>query len=962
MITRFAALVLAVLMVAGLAIGQSPLQKVRLWDTNLSHNLTLTWNENDTAARTLNFLVAGATRSLTISEDSYIDQDVRIAATPTWASAILNKATGDQVLQFSLAGTAKWTAGLDDSDSDNWKLANASALGTAMSNSFAFGETLYYGHGLDNIHGVLLSDFATDATYIAGGIGSADGQFDYPRQIAYDGKYLYIADDINNRAQMFLASTGAFVGKTAAGDIARPWGCAFWNGSLYVTRSSGAGNKVVEFDAETLVLKTSWGAAGAGDTQFNGPRSLTTDGAYLYICDTGNTRVKKHTLAGAYVAQVGSAGTGNGEFGGGTGPVGIATDGTYLYVTDYGNQRVQIFLCSDLSYFAQVAMQNLPTIGPGSPTAVTLNGTYFYVNCVNSLPHAAYIEKYDIATRTFQATFEGAGNSDQSYGSIILKAPISHGDLLVVHEDGSYFDIYPKTRFFNDIRLFEGNVPTGDYVGFRAPADVTSSFHFTLPAAPNTVKSSLYAAAGAVLSFGQNVDSDASPSFVRATLTQATGTSPFAITSTTVNTNLNADLWDGLHVPALDNGKFLTNNGTTFSWAAAVGAPASAKYIVQEATVDLSAEQSLGALATGIIKNTTTAGVGVLSIASGADLPAHSHAFAGLTDVPADYVGAGGKVVKVKADASGLEFVAGGAGVTNFTDLGDVPANYAGQAGLYAKVKATEDGLEFAAAAGAAVSTTTITATGATNWTKVAGARWCLVRIWGAGGSGARAVNGNAGGGGGGGGYIEKIFAYADLTDTVSVTIGAGGAAVTVDDTVGNAGGNTTFGAYLTAYGGGGGSHATTLFGGGGGGGAASVGAVGSGTAGGTGGGPAGGWYTASTGATRNSSFGGGSGGAAGPIAAGDSAWGGGGGGGGTATTGNGPGGSSLYGGGGGGGGSDTGTPSAGGASVFGGAGGAGAKDGAAATAGTQPGGGGGGSEAADSGKGGDGKAVIISF
>jgi hypothetical protein len=47
------------------------------------------------------------------------------------------------------------------------------------------------------------------------------------------------------------------------------------------------------------------------------------------------------------------------------------------------------------------------------------------------------------------------------------------------------------------------------------------------------------------------------------------------------------------------------------------GAPTAAKYIVQEAHADLSAEQSLGALATGIVKNTTTAAVGVLSIATG---------------------------------------------------------------------------------------------------------------------------------------------------------------------------------------------------------------------------------------------------------------------------------------------------------------------------------------------------------
>jgi hypothetical protein len=46
------------------------------------------------------------------------------------------------------------------------------------------------------------------------------------------------------------------------------------------------------------------------------------------------------------------------------------------------------------------------------------------------------------------------------------------------------------------------------------------------------------------------------------------------------------------------------------------GAPVGAKYIVQEVDPTLTAEQSLGVLATGILKNTVTAGVGVLSKAT----------------------------------------------------------------------------------------------------------------------------------------------------------------------------------------------------------------------------------------------------------------------------------------------------------------------------------------------------------
>jgi hypothetical protein len=48
--------------------------------------------------------------------------------------------------------------------------------------------------------------------------------------------------------------------------------------------------------------------------------------------------------------------------------------------------------------------------------------------------------------------------------------------------------------------------------------------------------------------------------------------------------------------------------------ATLVAAPAAAKYIVQTSDTELSAEQALGALATGIVKNTTT--TGVLSIAT----------------------------------------------------------------------------------------------------------------------------------------------------------------------------------------------------------------------------------------------------------------------------------------------------------------------------------------------------------
>jgi len=264
----------------------------------------------------------------------------------------------------------------------------------------------------------------------------------------------------------------------------------------------------------------------------------------------------------------------------------------------------------------------------------------------------------------------------------------------------------------------------------------------------------------------------------------------------------------------------------------------------------------------------------------------------------------------------------------------------------------------------------TITATGATNWNKPAGRTWCLVRLWGGGGSGGKTATNNGGGGGGGGAYTECKFLISALSDPVSVTVGAGGAAQTTASTKGNVGGNITFGAYLTAYGGGaGGKQGSDLGGGGGGGGGAlSIGADGLLDVGGVGGRPMPGTSSADA-AGGDANFGGGGGGSGvgttNGLKGGDVAWGGGGGGSGVYTGEakvGGTGGNSILGGGGGGGGVGTGTGGAGGVSNGGGNGGAGATADDAGEAGTQPGGGGGGTEAGTSGAGGDGMAQIISW
>ena len=72
----------------------------------------------------------------------------------------------------------------------------------------------------------------------------------------------------------------------------------------------------------------------------------------------------------------------------------------------------------------------------------------------------------------------------------------------------------------------------------------------------------------------------------------------------------------------VDNGSFTLTLGASVTLST-TPAPANAKYIVQQSDGTLTNEQALGSLSTGLLKNTTT--TGVLSIATGADLPSHVH-------------------------------------------------------------------------------------------------------------------------------------------------------------------------------------------------------------------------------------------------------------------------------------------------------------------------------------------------
>jgi hypothetical protein len=105
----------------------------------------------------------------------------------------------------------------------------------------------------------------------------------------------------------------------------------------------------------------------------------------------------------------------------------------------------------------------------------------------------------------------------------------------------------------------------------------------------------------------------------------------------------------------------------------------------------------------------------------------------------------------------------------------------------------------------------TFTAGQSGNWTVPAGITSVTVTMWGGGGSGRAGKNGSTNGSGGGGGGVVYNYALAVTpAQSIAYSVGSGGAAVNPAGdspfyTVGNNGGDTSFGS-LVAYGGSGGT------------------------------------------------------------------------------------------------------------------------------------------------------------
>lgn len=98
-------------------------------------------------------------------------------------------------------------------------------------------------------------------------------------------------------------------------------------------------NKVVELNEKGEYIREV-GTAGTGNGQFNEPKAITVDSKNdPWIVDSGNHRVEELNEKGEYLTQFGAKGTGAGEFEG-VGGITVSSK-RVIYLTDTADNRVE---------------------------------------------------------------------------------------------------------------------------------------------------------------------------------------------------------------------------------------------------------------------------------------------------------------------------------------------------------------------------------------------------------------------------------------------------------------------------------------------------------------------------------------------------------------------------------------------------------------------------------------------
>jgi PKD repeat protein len=349
----------------------------------------------------------------------------------------------------------------------------------------------YWGSDYGNNRVQIFNSSGTHLATIGGGAcGTGNTQLCWPRRLAIFGNQLYIADAANHRVQIFNISDPvsptyqATLGQTGAHGSSnnrfhRPQGVAVDMNYIYVADTLN--HRVQIFNRTTLAyVATIGGSFGAGNNQLKYPTDVAVDAAgNIYVADFHNKRVQQYNSSRVYQRTYGTTGVSylaaNDRF---YHPEGVAVgpDGSIYIAEGHGMRLVKL----DAAGVPQWAVGEAGQPG-GDQTrfsyltdvAVSPQGYIFTTESWGNVPwswanHRVKIYRPDGA---FVGSFGGYGS-----GNYQFIAPygitIDHtGKVYIADRDNHRVQIYSDQLAYL-ATLGQTGVPGSDNAHFNAPFDV----------------------------------------------------------------------------------------------------------------------------------------------------------------------------------------------------------------------------------------------------------------------------------------------------------------------------------------------------------------------------------------------------------------------------------------------------------------------------------------------------------
>ena len=237
-----------------------------------------------------------------------------------------------------------------------------SGLDSPYGIAFAENGDLYVlDHGSDRI-----TVWNSDGKFIKewGKYGTADGQFNNPRDLAIGGGKIYVVEQSNHRVQVFDMN-GTFLRKwgsngTANGQLRAPQSISLsMNGNQVneVFVSEWDNNRVQVFDENGTYLRTiGSGSYGGGDDQFGYASGVHVDGNLLFASSRNYSKVKVFDINGTYIRS-------------------MSTNGYPYHITGFGN-RIAVTLADH--HKVQIFDKNGTLINTIGSSPSSENGKFYY--------------------------------------------------------------------------------------------------------------------------------------------------------------------------------------------------------------------------------------------------------------------------------------------------------------------------------------------------------------------------------------------------------------------------------------------------------------------------------------------------------------------------------------------------------------------------------------------------------